>query len=388
MLKRLNLFIFIDALGWELAQRHRFLETLLPVRTPVESIFGYSSTCDPTILTGVMPREHGHFSFFYYDPAHSPFGFCRWLGLLPRAITRRGRVRRVISRLVGKLYGYTGYFQLYNMPFNLLPYFNYSEKRDIYQPGGINGGQPTIFDLLRAEQIPFHLSNWRCSETENLAALEHAIDAGEITFAYLYMAAMDAILHRDGTDASTVSEKIAWYAERVTALRDRAQRQYDEVRLHVFSDHGMTDVTSDVEVMAPINRLGLRFGVDYAAVYDSTMARFWFLNEAARGKIVDTLATIPAGHLLNDAELAAWGCTFPDRTYGDAFFLLDPGALLCPSFMGETHLRGMHGYDPTDRDALALYAANVAPRALPRRLDDFYRIMRDEALGNAEATAA
>jgi hypothetical protein len=44
---------------------------------PLQTVLGYTSTCIPTILTGKSPQEHGHFSFFYYDPHESPFRLCR-----------------------------------------------------------------------------------------------------------------------------------------------------------------------------------------------------------------------------------------------------------------------------------------------------------------------
>ena len=171
---KLSLFIFIDALGWELMRRHTFLDDILTVKAPLASVLGYSSTCIPTILTGVSPREHGHLSFFYYQPTTSPFGLCRWLSLLPTSLTRRGRVRHLLSKCLQRYYGYTGYFQLYNMPLRHLPLFDYSEKRDIYEPGGMNTGVPTIFDILRDRHIPFHVSDWRASEhsiVRNLAKL-------------------------------------------------------------------------------------------------------------------------------------------------------------------------------------------------------------------------
>lgn len=61
--RQLSLFAFIDAFGWKILQRNSFLEDLLPKRTPLETVLGSSSTCIRTILTGLMPREHGHFSF-------------------------------------------------------------------------------------------------------------------------------------------------------------------------------------------------------------------------------------------------------------------------------------------------------------------------------------
>ncbi len=376
--RKLALFVFIDAFGWEILRRRPFLDDLLKVKAPLTTVLGYSSTCDPTILTGRLPREHGHFSCFRYNPAASPFGACRLLALLPGPIARRGRVRRVMSRAIRRCYGYTGYFQIYNVPFRYLPLFDYSEKRDIYQPGGINGGVPTIFDHLRGRDIPFYLSDWRKKEGDNLASLEAALKEGEVVFAYLYLAAMDAVLHAHGARSPAVEGKVRWYDDRLRSVVRLAQKNYDAVHLHVFSDHGMTDVTDCCDLAARIDRLGLRFGVDYAAIYDSTMARFWFLKDPARERVAEALRAEPRGEILSEERLAGYGCDFADRGYGELFFLMNPGVLICPSFMGETPLAGMHGYEPHHRDSLAMFASNVTPDPMPRRLDDLHGLMLRE----------
>lgn len=377
--KPLGLFTFIDALGWEILQCHPFLDDILITKAPLQTVFGYSSTCDPTIITGKAPQDHGHFSFFYYNPDQSPFGICRWLSLFPNSITRRGRVRRLMSRFIRRYYGYTGYFQIYNMPFNYLPLFDYSEKRDLYQPDGINSGAPTVFDHLRAHDIPFYLSDWRRPETENLATLHAALQEGEISFAYLYMAAMDADLHARGTQAPVVRNKIKWYDEQLRQILKTAEKHYDPVHLYIFSDHGMTDITSDCDLLPRLFATDLQFGKDYVAVFDSTMIRFWFLRDGIREQITKLLEREEKGHILSDDELAAFGCAFPDRKYGELFFLADPGVLICPSFMGETMLAGMHGYDPGHKDSVAMFASNTIPDPMPVGLSDLYHLMKTEA---------
>ena len=375
----LSLFVFIDALGWELVQRYSFLDRLLTTRAPLGTIFGYSSTCDPTILTGKLPREHGHFAFFYYNPAQSPFRFYRAFSLLPKALTSRGRVRHKLSQVLQRFHGYTGYFQLYNMPFRYLHLFDYSEKRDLYQPGGICSGAPTIFDFLRERGIPFGLSDWRLPEKDRLAALETDLNRGEIRFAYVYLSALDAVLHAHGTRAPEVTRHLQYYAQELERMVALAERQFGDVRLFVFSDHGMTDTAGTCDLMARIGTLGLRFGVDYVAAYDSTMARFWFLNAGARDRIAAALQQVPDGHVVVESELVRWGCDFPDRKYGALFFLMNPGVLLCPSFMGETALAAMHGYDPDHATSVAAFMSNVTVDAPPKRLDDLYTLMRSEA---------
>lgn len=379
MARELALFVFVDALGSELAERHGVLGDLLPARGPVGTVLGYSCTCAPTILTGRMPREHGHFSFFAYDPPRSPFASFSWLSLLPKAVTSRARVRNVMSRAAKKGLGYTGYFNLYNVPFDALPLFDYTEKRDLYEPGGILGGAPTIFDRLRARGVPYFVADWRRPETENLAAAEAVLSRGETAFAYLYFAELDGILHAEGTASPRVARKIAWYDTQLRRLLDRIGPAYDRVRLHLISDHGMADVHDTCDLIRQVNAAGLVFGSDYAAVYDSTMARFWFLEAGAREKIVARLAREPRGRILEDEELARLGCDFPDRRYGELFFLMHPGVLICPSFMGEKPIAGMHGYHPEDPDSVAFYAASHAPATHPARLDDLHAIMWDEA---------
>jgi predicted AlkP superfamily pyrophosphatase or phosphodiesterase len=376
---RLGLFVFIDAFGWELLRRCPFLENRLGHKAPLGTIFGYSSTCDPTILTGALPREHGHFSFYRYAPDSSPFSRMRLLSLLPKSLADRGRVRHHISKWYKKHLGYTGYFQLYSMPFDLLHYFDYTEKRDLYEAGGILGGQPTIFDHLRGRGIPFFLSDWRQNEARNLEAARTALCAGKARFAYLYLAGMDATLHRYGPGSEEGRRHVQWYDRELEALIREVEKSYGEVRLHVFSDHGMTAVTACHPLMGAVEALGLEFGRDYAAVYDSTMARFWFLTDRGRDAIVELLRGTAGGHVVTDPELRGWGCDFPNHEYGDLFFLMDPGVLLCPGHLGTSPLAGMHGYAPEHPDSVAMYASSHTPENPPGRLEDLYRIMLEEA---------
>ncbi len=177
--RELSLFVFVDALGWEVFKQHpSFLEGELKTTTPLGTIQGYSCTCDPTIISGKLPSEHGQLSFFSYAPEKSPSAWCRVFSLLPSFVTRRGRVRRYISKFVQRVQGYTGYFQLHNVPFNYLHLFDYSEKRDIYQPGGLNGGVPTIFDHWRETGTPFSLSRSKPAGPAKLAAASRCIRPG------------------------------------------------------------------------------------------------------------------------------------------------------------------------------------------------------------------
>ncbi|NCF84800.1 MAG: hypothetical protein GWQ05_00975 [Verrucomicrobiaceae bacterium] len=376
---KLALYIFIDALGWEVIKERPFLNDLARTKEPLGTIFGYSSSCDPSILTGKLPQEHEHFSFFRYNPKDSPFAICKWLDFLPKSLTRRGRVRQLMSRFIGKFYGITGYFQIYNMPFKHLSLFDHTEKRDIYKPGGINSGASIIFEYLEARGIPFHASNWRLPEIQRIEALEADLPKREIEFAYLFLGDIDAVMHEHGTQGPEVDSSVSWYDKRLRQTLDLVNQNYDDVEFYVFSDHGMTNTIDNCDLISRINALGFTFGKDYAAVYDSTMARFWFFNENARKSIAEALGEEPRGKILDQATLADYGCDFKDDLYGELFFLLDPGVLLCPSFMGETTLKGMHGFDPYDKDSLASLTSNQKLADPPKRLEEMYDLMKASA---------
>lgn len=371
----LSLAVFIDALGSEIVKRFGFLPERLVVQKPLNTVFGYSSTCDPTILTGTSPQEHGHFAFFTYAPRNSPFKNIRWLQLLPGQLLNRGRVRQQISKLVKKRLGFTGYFQLYNAPFDLLPQMDFTEKLDLYMPGGIINGQKTLFDDLRESAIPFHLSDWRKGERENLDAAAKSIVVERPEFAYVFLAHLDAILHDKGSQAVEVETKLRWYEQELRTLLALAERHYEQVTFTVFSDHGMTDVVGEFSVMDVIAKLPLSLGEDYFAVYDSTMARFWFFSEFAEPTITEALQGAQNGRWLSASTLKQWGCDFPHQQYGQKFFLMNPGILLNPSFMGHKRLAGMHGYAPEDKDSMAFFGTSDASHGLPLGLQDLRSLL-------------
>jgi predicted AlkP superfamily pyrophosphatase or phosphodiesterase len=380
----LPLFIFIDACGWEIIRHDPFARDFAPFRRPLRSVFGYSSACIPSILSGRYPVEHRNWSYFVYDPEHSPFQSLRWLQWLPNALTGRRRVRRYLSKFVKSRLKFRGYFDLYNIPFRHISLFDFTEKKSPLQPGGMNRG-PNIFDWLVEHGIPYHVSEPARGEEGNLAALQHDIAAEAIDFAFLYWPDLDGLMHRVGNDSPEVPLALRGYEEKIARLLATAHQHYQEVRLYVFSDHGMANCDRHLDLRRQIDALGLRFGVDYAVVYDSTMARFWFFNAEARRAITAALEKVPQGQILSDAELTDLGTYFSDRYFGELIFLLEEGTLLVPSHMGERPIRAMHGYHPDAPHSFASLCTNHTdvPAGI-NAIPDMYRLMcRDAALAHA-----
>jgi predicted AlkP superfamily pyrophosphatase or phosphodiesterase len=353
----LPLFIFVDACGWEIIRNDPFVQQVAPNRRKLTSVFGYSSACVPSILSGRWPQEHRNWSYFVYDPINSPFKSLRWMRFLPKAVTGRRIFRRWLSKFVKAHLNFRGYFDLYNIPFHQIAWYDFSEKKSPLQPKGMNKGS-NIFDALEARDIPYHVSKPQLSEEQNMADLVDDITAESIDFAFLYWPGLDGLLHMVGNQSPEVPAKLRTYDQWIDSVVKVASKHYEEVRLYVFSDHGMANCDDFLDLRSQVDKLDLKPGKDYAVVYDSTMARFWFFTPGAKEKVTACLKQCPQGRIIEDAELKSLRTFFEDRYFGELVFLVKEGVLIIPSHMGERPIRGMHGYHPDDKHSYAVLCTN------------------------------
>lgn len=372
--KTVKVFVFVDALGWEQVVKYGFLEDLLPYRRKIEMQFGYSCTAIPTILTGERPAVHGHLAFYDYAPAKSPFKAMRFLApfLRPRSFWRRGRIRNVLSRLVKRLYGFTGYFQLYAMPIERLGFFDYCEKTDLFAKGGLKPVD-NLADVWSAKGYSYHISNWRLPEGENFKVATELLRKGAVDRAFVYSAAFDALEHDYVGNDDVLKPKVERYAETIRGLYAALSQSGRPFELTVISDHGMTPLRGTVDAPKALEEAGLKWGEDYASAIDSTMARFWWLKPVG-DRVKEAFRRFP-GRWLTEEEMRYHGIWREDRKFGDDIFLADAGYQLCPSDMGVKPLNGMHGFDPADKDSCAAYLSTAPVPDFVHRVADYFRAM-------------
>lgn len=375
---RRDIFVFVDALGWDVVEPTDFLRDVLPHRKPMTMQFGYSCSAIPTILSGKRPAEHGHLGLFRYAPDASPFrGVARVMRLLrPKAFWSRGRVRGWLSCWVKRLLGFTGYFQLYQITAERLSSYDYCEKRNLFLPGGMETVS-NLADALKAAGIDGHISDWHLSDAENFARGILAVEQGK-PFVFVYTSSLDALRHnhpRGATDPA-VRERIGWYAKQIRSLAEAARRHGDAWTLTVFSDHGMTPLTKSVDLKSAVEATGLVFGSDYGICYDSTLMRVHELKPGALAKIKVAVEPFAAdGHWLTESEERRHGIWREDRMFGDAIFLVNPGVQIVPSDMGLAPLGGMHGFDPDEAHSKA---ALLSTEPIPDDMTgvyDYFRLM-------------
>jgi hypothetical protein len=373
----LSIFVLIDALGWKYLEGRKFLDDLLPYRTPLRTVLGFSSGAIPTILTGEHPSKTGHWNLFYYDPENSPFGWIRYLQFLPDRILDNRISRKLVQQTGKRLLGLGPLFDCAVSP-RLLPWFNWVERRNIYDEHGIVGA-PSIFDRLSEQGIAHRVYTYHHgNDAHILGQVECDLSSHAASFFFVYLSEMDGFLHLHCKEPHAIDERICWYEQALRQLFALAQNIDQDATFTVISDHGMTPVRNRYDILGDIESLHLRMPDDYLAVYDSTMARFWFFNEPSRSAVHSALHKVSCGHVLSEDELQRFGVWFEDRRFGEAIFLLDPGWLFSRSdFNGTAWFpAGMHGYHPdNDRYSDAIFLSNQQPGFPMQTIKDVYACM-------------
>jgi predicted transcriptional regulator len=377
--------LFVDALGWRLAGSRPGFAASLEHRREIATVLGFSSGALPTAFSGRPPREHGRWLMYRRaGEGPTPFSGFERLAWLPPRLRRSWRLGQWLTRLVERR-GVRGYFNLYDVPRDELAAFDLAEKDDLFAPGGLP--VDTLWDSLQRRGARWRGWNWRTHEDESLRAVLARLEHGEEDFLFVYTADLDALLHREGTSGAGVRSRLARYDAWIHDAFAAAGRAGRPLWLYVCSDHGMVDVTLHVDVMSRLSGLAVRRGRDYVAFFDSTMARFWWRTPAAREAVRAALAAESRGRWLTDAELAAEGADFPGHDYGDDVFLLAPGVLMVPSFMGARPVAAMHGYDADHPDMTAFLASNRPLPGSVRRLADLRGLFEDALDAQAAESA-
>lgn len=316
------------------------------VSGPLQPTFGFEP--DFAYLAGLYPDEADGGAQFWRSPATSPFGFVRWLpGWLDRLPRFPAKVLRKGIQAAARCRSPAPLLSPAFIPLRLLPEFDLVIQRPQDEPGSCP--EPSVFDLLhaRGQRWLVHWApRWR---VEMGAAVERARQelVPPLDFAFFHIGNLDRIGHRFGPNSPELRTELLRVDAGVREICDLCRQRFETVHVVILGDHGMAEVKSHVDVKAALARLPWREGRDYVLFLDSTMARFWFPNPAARSAIEDVLRELPGGRLLSDTDRARYHLNYRHDRFGEAIYLVDAGGLVSPNYYqrGEI-IRGMHGYAP------------------------------------------
>ncbi|OVE76597.1 hypothetical protein BVX97_00790 [bacterium E08(2017)] len=345
--------VILDGVSYDLAHASGGLDRF-DESAPLRTVLGYSVAAQSSILTGVSPAQHGGFCMYYRSDSSFLKWARYWQYLHPGLKWRLGG-RVGLQNVLRRIFGISGYFDLYKIPDSLIECFDLYEHTAMYEADSL-GEHPTFLQTARQSGYAVKTWDWRDEFEDALDEANAAASSSEADVYLLYTCETDTLLHGSKHDETTI-EKLGEYFEKVDKLFEAASASCGDVQMLVLSDHGMKEVKDTVDVMGLLEKIPFKIGKDYMAFYDATMARFWFSSDKCRESIVSALDDIPSIKRLSDQYLKDEGCLFADRRYGEEIFLADPGVVICPSYYGGSPTLGMHGYAPDSQGYDAFVAS-------------------------------
>ena len=318
-------------------------------------------------FAGLSTEQYGFSNMYCFDPEQSPFSIARTLPGEELDRKTAADLRAFVDESAREQMSpfAKAYANSAEIPLNYLASFDLVEKHAPWEAGF---ECRSLFNVLDEGGMAWHQSSW--PETNHLAdqsdagIVRHVLGSltPEHRFAYVHLQELDAVGHRHGPNSVELQDTMATTDQCCRDLIETARARYGAVNVVLFGDHGMVNVTRTLDLSERLENTGLEFGIDYAYFLDSTMARFWFYNQAAREAVETALGNVAGGHLLDEQALAAYEIAECDSRNGELVFLADPGVLIFPNFFqgsGEP-IKGMHGYDPDCADNLGFFMVHNA----------------------------
>lgn len=102
------------------------------------------------------------------------------------------------------------------------------------------------------------------------------------------------------------------------------------ISVMVLSDHGHAKVEDTIDIKAKIEELGIKDN-EISYLIEASKARFWFHSDNARNKMLNYLSENDRGTLLHFEELYRYNIKFDDDSFGEYYFITDPGTIFFPT---------------------------------------------------------
>lgn len=344
----------------------------------VEPSMGFCERSE--ILTGLRPNKTGFFTAIGFDPLNSPYAnvsILPWLDSFERILVQLLRVfpKVFASRLQNKFrYWIAQYFlslgivmPTYLIPFSWLRYFALTEDQvdhrlpDAFPEKSIltlldEAGKSYFYETFSALGMRSKYS----SDADRFSAV---IRDGKVSVKDLYLiyvAAADTYGHFYGPDSPKFRELLTRLDREIECFVRDFESVAPNTRYLVVGDHGMTNVSVKFDALSEIKGL-LKYvkllpGRDVIYFLDSTMIRFWFLNDRARrlltGLLMEAKGFNDNGSWMNKSIAVQYHLPWPDIRYGELLWVANPGVLVFPDFFHNFNpCLGMHGYDTSAHES-------------------------------------
>ena len=310
----------------------------------------FSFEPDAAYLCGHYPEETNTGTHFWYKPTSSLYYVSGWIRLLDHlpefAQLAARRWLRWRATCCKKPSIVKESITPARIPFKFIKYFAVANRPVSDSEGAYHF--PTIFDLLRSKgkqwlYIGGPICGARLNYTKN--AFKQGLN-DEISLLFLSIGDLDEIGHRYGPASQqyeSMAYKIAAFLREVIDYVEREAER--EKKILVFGDHGMVPIKRFVDIEAALRKLPAKPVKDYIYFLDSTLARFWFINNESKRVIEDAIGSLEGGRLITEEERQIYRICYSHNRFGELIWWANGGTLILPNFwQGRKPVKGMHGY--------------------------------------------
>jgi predicted AlkP superfamily pyrophosphatase or phosphodiesterase len=347
-------FIWIDALRQDYLVKMPFLKSLCEKNNSGTLIppLGYRALID--FYTGRTVNIHNQFTAYGYTGKE----------LKKYKILKKIAPKKYLYHLIDFVRYRKGQSLIQRINPEYLSFFEPSNEKNYYLKNSLS--IPTIFDKFRENNKKFLIYDWPQIITEQKNSLDIHIredkekiekflnlakEEREIYF--LHLLDLDEMGHEFGPESEEM--KKALVNEDNCIKKIFSGLKIEENDFLVFSDHGMLNIKETLNLKAILPE----FNKGYIYFLDSTMARFWFFDEGVKKQALEILKNCKKGHILTKEEKENHNLTFKDNFYGDEIFLVDSGVLILPNFFQDKPIKGVHGYDFSDKNEKTFFITNL-----------------------------
>jgi predicted AlkP superfamily pyrophosphatase or phosphodiesterase len=227
------------------------------------------------------------------------------------------------------------------------------------------GDYPTIFEILRANNIAYETIGLFSSK-KNGGALSH-IEQYHPTknnkdWIYLFIGETDQYSHFYTQESAITINFLRRMDREIERVCQELSRDYDEVHVICFSDHGHMKVEQKLDIYDLFSSYKASLN-DFIHIIDTNYARFWFRNLKEERSVRDILRYIPNGFILDDYHYAKYNTVMPDNRYGDLIYYLDYPYVFKRTVWGYSlRTKSIHGYLPDYDGVDGVFVTNLPIR--------------------------
>jgi len=374
MIDRLMIF-FVSALDHRrIDQKHTpYLYGLLE-KYPVTRINNLPETdLDSTLMTGLYPNEHRMWEVLLKSDGDFNAGSA--LDYLPDIVTTTSQCF---------IHMFTGSFNLASIPYwrrrRLEIFKTRYDKKKLKGYLKINGFD-TFFNIIGESNCNYVFNAKLHKLDQIIPSLFHK----GLRFEFIETHGLDTLQHWFLDNKEKMIDSYNKVDKFIKFLHSECEKK--GITLMILAEHGMELVKNSVDIIQKIHELGIKNN-EITYYIEAPKARFWFHSDSAREKMLNYLSENEKGTLLHFEELHKYNIKFNDDSFGEYYFILNPGTIFFPNdfyqpfgnlYLGLTNkqqrsrllspvYRGYHGYLPY----------NISEKGTFILLDDKYKTDKKE----------